>query len=58
MIRSGLWQPEAWPDTSALPTFAEMLIAHAKLAGIPQAKIVNYWPEKKFLEWAAGAWDR
>ena len=32
MIRSGLWRPEAWPDTSALPTFAEMLIAHAKLA--------------------------
>ena len=32
MIRSGLWRPEAWPDTSALPTFAETLIAHAKLA--------------------------
>lgn len=32
MIRSELWQPEAWPDTRALPTFAEMLIAHAKLA--------------------------
>jgi histidinol phosphatase-like PHP family hydrolase len=38
--------------------FAEIAIAHAKLAGIPQAKIVNYWPEKKFVEWAAGAWDR
>ena len=32
MIRSGLWQPEMWPDTSTLPTFAETLIAHAKLA--------------------------
>jgi PPOX class probable FMN-dependent enzyme len=32
MIRSGLWQSEAWPDTSTLPTFAETLIAHAKLA--------------------------
>ena len=32
MIRSGLWQPKAWPDTSTLPTFAETLIAHAKLA--------------------------
>jgi PPOX class probable FMN-dependent enzyme len=32
MVRSGLWQPEAWPETSDLPTFAEMLIAHAKLA--------------------------
>jgi PPOX class probable FMN-dependent enzyme len=32
MIRSALWQPENWPDTSNLPTFAESLIAHAKLA--------------------------
>jgi hypothetical protein len=32
MIRSGLWEPEAWPDTNDLPSFAETLIAHAKLA--------------------------
>jgi PPOX class probable FMN-dependent enzyme len=32
MIRSGLWEPEAWLDTSDLPSFAETLIAHAKLA--------------------------
>jgi predicted pyridoxine 5'-phosphate oxidase superfamily flavin-nucleotide-binding protein len=32
MIRSGLWQPEAWPDTANLPTFAETLKAHAMLA--------------------------
>jgi hypothetical protein len=32
MIRSGLWEPEAWPDISDVPTFAETLIAHAKLA--------------------------
>jgi uncharacterized protein len=32
MIRSGLWDPNAWPDTSDLPTFAEVLVAHAKLA--------------------------
>ena len=38
--------------------FAEIAIAHAKLAGIPQARIVNYWSDKKFLEWARGAWDR
>jgi putative hydrolase len=38
--------------------FADIAIAHAKLAGIPQAQIVNYWPEKKFLDWAAGSWDR
>jgi histidinol phosphatase-like PHP family hydrolase len=38
--------------------FADIAIAHARLAGIPQSKIVNYWPEKKFLEWAKGSWDR
>ena len=32
MIRSGLWQPDMWPETSTLPTFAETLVAHAKLA--------------------------
>lgn len=32
MIRSGLWEPAAWPDTSGLPTFAETLVAHAKTA--------------------------
>lgn len=31
MIRSGMWQTEAWPDTTNLPSFAEMLVAHAKL---------------------------
>jgi putative hydrolase len=38
--------------------FVDIAIAHARLAGIPQARIVNYWSEKKFLEWARGAWDR
>jgi histidinol phosphatase-like PHP family hydrolase len=38
--------------------FIDIAIAHARLAGIPQARIVNYWPEKKFLDWAKGAWDR
>ena len=32
MIRSALWEPGAWPDTTDLPTFAETLKAHAKLA--------------------------
>jgi PPOX class probable FMN-dependent enzyme len=32
MVRSGLWQPEAWPKTGGLPSFAEMLVAHGKLA--------------------------
>ena len=38
--------------------FIEISIAHARIAGIPEERIVNYWPEKKFLEWARGAWDR
>jgi histidinol phosphatase-like PHP family hydrolase len=38
--------------------FSDIAIAHARLAGIPEGRIVNYWPEKKFLEWARGAWDR
>jgi uncharacterized protein len=32
MIRSGLWEPEGWPDTRELPSFAQMLVAHGKLA--------------------------
>ena len=32
MLRSALWEPSAWPDTTDLPTFAEILKAHAKLA--------------------------
>lgn len=38
--------------------FADIAIAHARLAGIPEERIVNYWPEKKFLQWAGGSWDR
>ncbi len=38
--------------------FIDISIAHARLAGIPQARIVNYWSEKKFLDWARGSWDR
>jgi putative hydrolase len=38
--------------------FIDIAIAHAKLAGIPQARIVNYWPEQQFLDWARGSWDR
>ena len=30
MIRSGLWKPEDWPDTTDVPSFAETLIAHAR----------------------------
>jgi len=38
MIRSGLWQPEMWPDTGTLPTFAETLarISHTRFDGRPR----------------------
>ncbi len=31
-IRSHLWDPEAWPDPADIPTLAETLVAHSKLA--------------------------
>jgi putative hydrolase len=38
--------------------FADIAIAHARLAEIPQDRIVNYWTEKRFIEWARGSWER
>ena len=38
--------------------FSQISIAHARLAGIPQEQIINYWPDRKILEWARGAWER
>ena len=32
--------------------YAETAIAHARLAGIPPNRIVNYWPLKKMQSWA------
>ncbi len=32
MIRSHLWQPGAWPDPAGIPTLAETLVAHSRLA--------------------------
>ena len=38
--------------------FIDISIAHARLAGIPEERIVNYWPARTFLDWARGSWDR
>jgi histidinol phosphatase-like PHP family hydrolase len=38
--------------------FVDIAIAHAKLAGIPQARVINYWSNEEILEWAQGAWTR
>jgi PPOX class probable FMN-dependent enzyme len=31
MVRSKLWEPNAWPDTQGLPSLAETNVAHGKL---------------------------
>jgi histidinol phosphatase-like PHP family hydrolase len=38
--------------------FAEVAIAHARLAGIPQDRIINYWPERRLRDWLAERHDR
>jgi putative hydrolase len=38
--------------------FIDIAIAHARLASIPQERIINYWSETKFLRWARGSWER
>jgi PPOX class probable FMN-dependent enzyme len=32
MIRSGLWEPDRWPDTAGLPTLAQTMVRHGKLS--------------------------
>jgi histidinol phosphatase-like PHP family hydrolase len=38
--------------------FVDVAIAHAKLAGIPQKRIINYWTDEEIAEWAKGSWER
>ena len=40
LIRSGMGQPDAWRDASNLPSFAEVLIAHAKPGTVEQTQVV------------------
>jgi hypothetical protein len=35
VIRSGLWEQERWPEIDALPTLAQVMVAHAKLPDDP-----------------------
>ena len=32
--------------------YAELALAHARLAGIPARRVINTWPAEKLLEWA------
>ncbi|MES0823989.1 MSMEG_1061 family FMN-dependent PPOX-type flavoprotein [Ruegeria sp. SCP11] len=36
VIRSNLWQPEAWPDSSDLPNMNAMMVKHAKINKTPE----------------------
>jgi hypothetical protein len=36
MVRSKLWQPEAWPDHTGVATIAEAMVKHAKLDMTPE----------------------
>jgi len=31
-VRAGLWRQETWPDTARIPSLAQAMVAHAKLA--------------------------
>jgi histidinol phosphatase-like PHP family hydrolase len=39
--------------TTAQLAYAETAIAHARLASIPPARIVNCWPPEQFFAWLA-----
>lgn len=36
--------------------FSEIAVAHARLAGIPQDRIINYWTDKALLAWMRDRW--
>lgn len=36
VIRSNLWQPEKWPDSSQLPNMNAMMVKHAKIDKSPE----------------------
>jgi putative hydrolase len=38
--------------------YSETSIAHARLAGVPEERVINTWPVERLLEWAASAWNR
>jgi putative hydrolase len=38
--------------------YAETAIAHARIAGIPAARVVNCWPLKRLLAWSRALRDR
>jgi histidinol phosphatase-like PHP family hydrolase len=39
-------------------SFTDIAIAHARLAGVPRARVINCWKLDDLLEWASTAWKR
>ena len=39
-------------------TYAETAVAHARLAHVPEDRVVNCWPLARLLEWAQDSWHR
>ena len=51
MLRSKLWQPEAWPDQAGTPSLAEVMVKYAKLditTGEMQALIDQSQRERRY----------
>jgi histidinol phosphatase-like PHP family hydrolase len=44
-------------DEHELP-FADIALAHARLAGIPAERVINTWSDDDLMAWAAAAWNR
>jgi histidinol phosphatase-like PHP family hydrolase len=52
-IRSGcLFALDSDAHASSELDYTDTAIAHARLAGVPKARVVNTWPVTKLLEWA------
>lgn len=47
-------------DAHSVPElrYAETAIAHARLAGVPVDRVINYWTVDRLLTWTARAFDR
>jgi putative hydrolase len=53
-IRAGcLFALDSDAHSTAELQYAEVAIAHARLAGVPPDRVINCWPVDRLLEWAA-----
>lgn len=38
--------------------YVDYALAHARLAGIPSARVINCWDDRQLFAWLAAAWER